>query len=98
MERSIRTLEPLGSGYKIIKMNSRTFVQSVPRELSQDQTILLRKASDQFGLINYETSCSWSRERFERTVESLLVEGLVWIDNKTKNGQPNYWIASFSLL
>lgn len=103
MERSIRTLEPLGSGYKIIQINSRIFIQSVPRELSQDQTILLNKAADRSGSINYEAfisskSANWSKERFEKTVETLLTEGLIWVDNKTKSGEANYWIASFFVL
>ena len=71
VERSIRTLEPLGSGYEIIKLNTRTNIQTVPREFSQDQS-------------------------FETTVMSLLSEGLIWVDTKTKSGKCDYWIASFS--
>lgn len=100
VERSIRTLEPLGSGYEIIKMNTRTFIQSVPREFSQDQGNLLRKASERGGTVNFqdfESIDNWSRERFENTVESLLSEGLIWVDAKTPSGQADYWIASFSV-
>lgn len=98
VERSIKTLEPLGSGYEIIKLNTRTFVQSVPRELSQDQSNLLRKASERGGKINYEAFFAvWTTERFENTVSALLAEGLVWVDSKTGNMEPDYWIASFSV-
>ena len=98
VERSIQTLEPLGSGYEIIKLNTRTFVQSVPRELSQDQSNLLRKASERGGRINFEVfSSTWTMERFDNTVNALLSEGLVWVDSKTSNMQPDYWIASFSV-
>jgi len=100
VERSIRTLEPLGSGYEIIKMNTRTFIQSVPREFSQDQGNLLRKASERGGKVNFqvfESLNNWTRERFENTIESLLSEGLIWVDSKTKSGQADYWIASFSV-
>ena len=98
VERSIRTLEPLGSGYKIIKLNTRTFVQSVPRELSHDQSNLLRQASEQGGKVSYEIfSATWSMERFESTVSALLSEGLVWVDSKTSNIRPDYWIASFTV-
>lgn len=97
VERSIRTLEPLGSGYEIIKLNTRTFIQSVPREFSQDQSVLLKKASEKSGRINYqEFSADWSEERFETTVTGLLNEGLVWVDSKTRSNLPDYWIASFS--
>lgn len=100
VERSIRTLEPLGSGYEIIRMNTRTFIQSVPREFSQDQGTLLRKASERGGKVNFqvfESGDNWTRERFENTVESLLSEGLIWVDAKTRLGQADYWIASFSV-
>lgn len=98
VEISIKTLEPLGSGYEIIKLNTRTFVQSVPRELSQDQSNLLRKASERGGKINYEAFLAvWTTERFENTVSALLAEGLVWVDSKTSNMEPDYWIASFSV-
>lgn len=100
VERSIRALEPLGSGYEIIKMNTRTFVQSVPREFSQDQANLLRKASERGGRVNFQVFSSpenWTRERFDNTVQSLLSEGLIWIDAKTHSGLPDYWIASFSV-
>lgn len=98
VERSIKTLEPLGSGYEIIKLNTQTFVQSVPRELSQDQSNLLRKASERGGRVNYDGfSTSWTRERFENTVNALLADGLIWVDSKTRNMLPDYWIASFSV-
>ena len=103
VERSIRTLEPLGSGYEIIKLNSRTFIQSVPREFSRDQSQILKKASELNGRINYEIlfkneslTLTWTEERFETTVMSLLSEGLIWVDTKTKSGKCDYWIASFS--
>lgn len=98
VERSIRTLEPLGSGYAIIKLNSRTLIQSVPLEFSHDQTVILRKASERNGLINSKLlrdEVGWTEERFESTLRSLLSDGLVWVDNKTFDGSPDYWIASF---
>lgn len=100
VERSIRTLEPLGSGYEIIKMNTRTFVQSVPREFSQDQANLLKKAAERGGRVNFQVFSSteaWTKERFDNTVESLLSEGLIWVDAKTHSGEADYWIASFSV-
>ena len=100
VERSIRTLEPLGSGYKIIKLNTKTFIQSVPREFSQDQAILLKKATEKNGKINIEMvsgTAGWTMERFENIVNSLLAEGLIWVDSKTRTGQNDYWISSFSV-
>lgn len=97
VERSIRTLEPLGSGYEIIKLNTRTFIQSVPREFSQDQSILLKKASESGGSVSLPSvsDLNWTAERFEATVTGLLAEGLIWVDAKTPSNIPDYWVASF---
>jgi ESCRT-II complex subunit VPS22 len=100
VERAIWTLEPLGSGYKIIKMTHRTFVQSVPREFSQDQSVLMKRAMDHGGFFNFALlSGEWNLERFDSAVQSLIGEGLVWVDSKTLSGIPDfYWIALFALV
>lgn len=95
VERSIKTLEPLGSGYQIIRMNARTFIQSVPREFSQDQGVMLKQTSETGGSVNYQAFAGeWSAERFEKVIESLVAEGLVWVDAKTRNLEPDYYIVS----
>ena len=97
VERAIRTLEPIGSGYKIIKINQRTFVQSVPREFSQDQSVLLKRAAERRGIVNFEDfKGEWNEERFGRTIESLIGEGLVWIDLKTSLGIPDYYCIALN--
>lgn len=45
VHRAIETLRPLSSGYQIITMGKRKMVQSVPREMSDDQSILINAAS-----------------------------------------------------
>ena len=97
VERAIRTLEPFGSGYKIIKINQRSFVQSVPREFSQDQSVIMKKAAEKRGIIRFDDfKNEWNEERFGRTIESLIGEGLIWIDLKSNQFYPDYYFISFN--
>lgn len=45
VEKAIETLKPLESGYCLVRVQGKMFVQSVPRELSSDQTEILACAS-----------------------------------------------------
>jgi ESCRT-II complex subunit VPS22 len=44
--RSIKTLEPLGSGYEAISIGAKRFVRSVPKELDTDSTVVLAMLAD----------------------------------------------------
>ena len=85
-------MEPLGSGYKVIKTNNLKFVQSIPRAFSLDQTLLLTAARTN-GLL--EPATSWTRERFEAAVKGMIEDSLVWIDGKTGTGRTEYYLVSF---
>lgn len=90
--RAIETLEPLGSGYRIIQANQRKFVQSIPRAFSLDQTQLLTAASST-GLL--QPSNTWAQERFEAAVRGMIEDSLVWVDAKTPSGCPDFYLVSF---
>lgn len=93
MVRAIDSMEPLGSGYSIIKLNSRTFIQSIPRAFSGDQTLLLGAADPETGKI--VTPSSWQVERLANNVKMLIEAGLVWVDGKTGTGNDEYYVISF---
>jgi ESCRT-II complex subunit VPS22 len=95
VERAIKTLEPLGSGYRIINLSHRRLIQSVPREFSTDQTLLLNKAEALRGRFGRGDLAEWSQERFHGALSSLIDEGLVWIDEQEPSCRPQYWMASF---
>lgn len=92
VERAIKTLEPLGSGYQIIALQSHRLIQSVPRELSTDQTALLRKAEGCGAHFSRRQLPDWAEERFHVAVSSLIDEGLIWIDQQAEPCE--YWLAS----
>lgn len=36
----------------------------------------------------------WKKEKFEIAIDSLRKEGIVWVDRKTKSGEPAYYFPS----
>ncbi len=91
--RAIEALEPLGSGYRVLKTNNRKFVQSIPRAFSLDQTQLLT-AADSTGLLRPAAS-TWTQERFEAAVRGMIEDSLVWVDGKGVSGRAEYYLVSF---
>lgn len=87
-------MEPLGSGYSIFKLNSRTFIQSIPRAFSGDQTLLLAAADPETGKIIPPSL--WQVERLANNVKMLIEAGLVWVDSKTGTGNDEYYVISFT--
>ena len=71
-------------------------VQSLPMELSSDQTVLLDHASKDSGPLSKSTlNLNWAEERFERAINALLMDGLAWIDDGDQTGNRIYWFPAF---
>ena len=92
VHRAIETLRPLSSGYQIITMGKRKMVQSVPREMSDDQSDFSINAASEEGFVSNKTreELKWTEERFSHAVNSLVSEGIVWIDEHA--GSTTYWL------
>lgn len=92
--RAVDTLKPLGSGYAILELGGRKAIQSVPLELSADGGTLL-KASEVQGCMSedYYIALGWQRERFQRAMDSLVSEGIAWIDRH--EDKVTYWFPCF---
>jgi len=95
--RATKKLKILGTGFTVIPLDSgRYLVQSVPGELSMDQTAVLVQAETAGGAVGVEllaSSLGWSRERSVRALDQLAGAGLIWIDSQT-GGEPVYWVPS----
>ncbi|RIA98538.1 vacuolar-sorting protein SNF8 [Glomus cerebriforme] len=93
--RSIKTLKPLGNGFEILQIGDRKMVRSVPRELNKDQTDILVLAQER-GYVTKEllsAEFGWGNERINDAIDSLLIDGLCWIDKQVH--PPEYWVPSF---
>ncbi|KAI3648339.1 hypothetical protein MP228_006193 [Amoeboaphelidium protococcarum] len=95
VRRAIKTLKPFGNGFEIIQIGGRDFVQSVPREMQQDDRKVLDLASLNKGLLNknlIKKALQWYEPRIELILARLLSEGILWLDQTD-----DYYAASLIL-
>lgn len=87
----MKSLEPLGSGFSIVKVGSKQFVRSVPKELNTDQATVL----DVIQLLGFvtvsmlELNLKWEKARAQTVIDDLLADGLVWLD--AQGEELEYW-------
>lgn len=92
--KAIEKLSKLGGGIKAIPSAKTYIVQSVPSELSMDSTVVLLQAQERGGHVDLSsliTAHKWSNERATKVINQMIMEGVVWIDNQTPNGETFYW-------
>lgn len=82
------TALPLGKG--------RYIIQSIPGELSLQETSVLTVASNEIqGMVTIEIlmeKLNWTKFRSKQAIEKMISDGMVWID--TQGDTPSYWFPS----
>jgi len=107
--QAVKKLSILGSGYTVIslgaKKDEKLMILSVPVELNKDHMVLLAEAEKQgpttpritFAHVE-RTLVGWDRVRFDRTVRSLMDDGMVWVYDPPGGGDVansrEYWFPS----
>jgi ESCRT-II complex subunit VPS22 len=93
----VATLKPLGSSYSVIKVGSKPYIRSIPKELNTDQSAVL-EAVQILGYVSVSMlmiNLKWPRARAVTAVEDLLGEGLLWLDKQSDEWE--YWSPGFML-
>ncbi|KAK4217397.1 EAP30/Vps36 family-domain-containing protein [Rhypophila decipiens] len=96
--RAVATLKPLGSAYSVIKVGSKPYIRSVPKELNTDQSAVL-EAVQVLGYVSVSmlmVNLKWQRARAQTALEDLVGEGMLWVD-KQSVGEWEYWSPGFML-
>ncbi|CAG8626809.1 15041_t:CDS:10 [Racocetra fulgida] len=87
--------QEISNGFEILQIGDRKMVRSVPRELNIDQSEILALAQAK-GYVTkdiIESELGWGTERINDVIDTLLSDGLCWIDEQA---YPNeYWVPSF---
>jgi ESCRT-II complex subunit VPS22 len=95
--RSIKTLEPLGTGYQIVEIDGCKMVRSVPKALDADQTVILAIAREEGGRVIEDHLIhrkGWTRSRARAALENMLLrDGMCWLDAQDEVGRA-YWVPS----
>ncbi|KAF9533432.1 EAP30/Vps36 family-domain-containing protein [Crepidotus variabilis] len=95
--RSIKTLQPLGTGYRVVEIGGSKMVRSVPKELDEDQAAILAVAREEGGRVIEDhliQKKGWIRERARAALENMLLgDGICWLDDQAE-GSRAYWVPS----
>ncbi|XP_014259846.1 vacuolar-sorting protein SNF8 [Cimex lectularius] len=92
-----KKLNMFGNGFKILPVGGgRYVVQSVPGEMSMDQTSVLSSVSNNANVsLSYLISqLNWTKPRAEKALQGLVTEGLAWVDTQDSK-ETLYWFPSF---
>lgn len=97
--RAAKKLAILGNGFKVIPLGKgKHMVQSVPGELSMDQSTVLQRTSSSgksYITVSELTSVlKWDNHRARKNVDLLVQEGIAWVDKQTGE-EDKFWFPSF---
>lgn len=96
VKRAVSQLNILGNDYQIIKIGSKTILQSLPFLLSDDHSTLINLAQNT-GYVTYQLisdQLKWQPHRIDTILESTLKDGMTWIDISPENKQTQYWFPT----
>ena len=91
IQRAVKSLGPLGSGFSVIDIAGKGFIRSVPKELNTDQSTVL-EVLQLLGSVTVSllrVNLNWEKERAVTVIEDLLADSLVWVDLLC--AEPEYW-------
>ncbi|CAD5223918.1 unnamed protein product [Bursaphelenchus okinawaensis] len=98
--RAVKKLKVLGHGFELIPLGSGRFlIQSVPGELSMDDTRVLQLAEENQSHVSVELcvdSLRWEPERAKRILERLVQMEKAWVDSQASD-TVHYWFPSLFL-
>jgi ESCRT-II complex subunit VPS22 len=98
VERAVKQLRVLGSGFNVVQAGIQRMVVSVPVELNRDHSLLLYAAQGTGGFITVSQMQGgdnrWPEERTRRALHIMLRQGMCWED-RPGSGQPiRYYFPS----
>ncbi|AMD22338.1 HGL002Cp [Eremothecium sinecaudum] len=92
LEKCIDMLAILEGGFEVLAIRGKKFLQSVPNELTGDQTKILEICA----ILGYASrsllraNLEWENIRSKSVLEGMVANGLLWVDTQA-NGETLYW-------
>ncbi|EFN53961.1 hypothetical protein CHLNCDRAFT_36297 [Chlorella variabilis] len=83
--RAIEKLQGLGSGFGVVRIGNRSFVRSVPTEISTDSNTLIElaeRSGGYFSLADAVAATGWQEARLRDALGAMAREGLLLIDDQ----------------
>jgi ESCRT-II complex subunit VPS22 len=96
VRRAVDKLHVLGNGFRVLDVNGRAMVVSVPTELSNDHQAILALCQENGSVSEGQlrSAKKWTRERCRSVIDPLVRDGLVWLDvhaGETHIYFPAFW-------
>lgn len=93
-----KNLKIFGNSFQVHALGkNRYIIQSIPGELSLQETKALTVAANQESGSITKTllmkELGWNELRTQQAIEKLISEGLVWIDEQSED-EPSFWFPS----
>lgn len=93
-----KKLKVFGNSFQVHSLGkNRYIIQSIPGELSLQETNALICASNQeTGSVTKTLlmkELGWNEIRTQQAIDKLISEGLVWVDQQNEN-EPSFWFPS----
>ncbi|KAI6202308.1 Vacuolar-sorting protein SNF8 [Aphelenchoides besseyi] len=98
---AVKKLKVLGHGFELLPLGGvgRYLIQSIPGELSMDDTRIFQLAEEAGGRVTVNAcveSLRWDKERTERVLKRLVRMERAWIDEQASDAV-HYWFPSLFL-
>lgn len=95
---AIRKLKIFGNGFCLISVDrGQWMIQSVPGELSMDQTEILKMLSSSgeafITISSVQKKLNWEKTRVTNAIDLMLAEGWCWMDRK-HGDEHAFWFPS----
>ncbi|KAA8499029.1 Vacuolar-sorting protein SNF8 [Porphyridium purpureum] len=92
--RAVEKLKVLQGGFRLVQLDKKTVIQSMPVELSRDQVTAMQLCEDNGILLKSKlaSKTGWKKERVDAAVKFLLDYEMCWLDLQYAGGEPAYWI------
>lgn len=90
--RSVKTLDILSSGLKVIRIGEKDMICSLPNELNSDQFTIL-EAAQVMGYVSFSMirdNLNWDPYRIFAIIEDLLSQSLLWVDEQVE--EPKFFL------
>ncbi|KAG4303914.1 hypothetical protein PORY_002658 [Pneumocystis oryctolagi] len=90
--QSIKTLDILASGFKVIRIGQKDMICSLPNELNPDQFTVLNIAQV-LGYVSFtllRDNLQWDVYRISNVIEDLLSQSLLWVDEQAE--ELEFWL------
>lgn len=98
---AIKKLKVLGSNIREVPTKDNSYViHATPAELNSSHVDIAQLAHSTNGYVSHpilREKLDWSHERISKSLDELIMEGMIWTDEQGPGGETLYWFPGLKL-